>query len=111
MRNDHHRTRIVTPPTSIQPRMNPVTHIRALPLIGCRRARSLLSGHIDGDLDDTNRHFLSTHLAHCGRCRRILATLTAMIDSLRTLPADQAPPSGTLAHAVAQRLADDSHSP
>ncbi len=91
--------------------MNPIGHIRALPLVGCRRARALLSGHIENDLDDANHRFLSAHLAHCGRCRRILATLTAVIDNLRTLPADQVPPSGSLAGAVAQRLADDSHAP
>jgi len=90
--------------------MSPISQIRALPLIGCRRARALLSDHIDGDLGDANHRFLAAHLARCGRCRRILATLTAVIDNLRALPADQAPPGGSLADAVGQRLADNSRS-
>ncbi len=91
--------------------MSTIGQIRTLPLIGCRRARALLSDHIDGELDAADHRFLSAHLAHCGRCRRILATLTAVIDNLRALPADEAPPGGSVADAVARRLADDSPSP
>lgn len=91
--------------------MNPIGHIRALPLIGCRRARALLSDHIDGDLDDADHRFLAAHLAHCGRCRRILATLSAIIDNLRTLHGGQATASASLAHAVTRRLAGDPHAP
>ena len=86
--------------------------MRALPLVGCNAAHGRCSPDTSRTIvDDPNHRFLSAHLAHCGRCRRILATLTAVIDNLRTLPADQVPPSGSLAGAVAQRLADDSHAP
>jgi len=91
--------------------VNPISHLRALPLIGCRRARALLSDHLDGDLDDTDHRLLFAHLAHCGRCRRVLATLTAVIDGLRTLPADRPPSTGSLATTVARRLYDDPPSP
>ncbi len=91
--------------------MSPISHIRALPMIGCRRARAVLSDHLDADLDDSNRRFLTAHLRHCGRCRKVLTTLAAVVDNLRTVPAGQAPPGGSLTSSVARRLSNDPRAP
>jgi anti-sigma factor RsiW len=65
--------------------------LRSLPMIGCPAAQRRLSGYIEDELAEDERRFVNLHLRRCARCRKMLRTLRAVIESLGQLAdADQA---------------------
>ncbi|MGE4116213.1 MAG: zf-HC2 domain-containing protein [Candidatus Nanopelagicales bacterium] len=51
----------------------------------CERVRSLMSDHLDGDLDARTRRRVNRHVRFCRRCRRVLGNLRVTIDGLARL--------------------------
>lgn len=75
----------------------------SLPMIGCRPAQRRLSGYLEDELAEDERRYVHLHLRRCARCRKMLRTLRAVIESLGQLAdADQA--SVGIADAFFERL-------
>jgi len=51
-----------------------------------RWARAQMSAYVDGELTDPRRRRMEGHLAHCERCRQLLAGLRATIQAAQALP-------------------------
>jgi len=54
--------------------------------VTCDRARELLSGYLDGELDPAERQELERHLAECPGCSEELKALRKTVDLVRALP-------------------------
>lgn len=61
-----------------------------------------LSGYLDNELSERERHRLEQHTGICPECRRMLATLRRTLRELRGLSGDAAPRG--LADSVIERL-------
>jgi predicted anti-sigma-YlaC factor YlaD len=83
------------------------TRLRALPVIGCRRARRRLSDYLDGERGGGELQFVAMHLEHCRRCRAVLHTLAAIVEMLSHLPDDDRV-GAVVAETVEERLAGKS---
>jgi len=59
----------------------------------CTEIRDLLSLYIDGAVSDADKVIVETHITECAACREELASLRALVASLRALP-DVEPPDG-----------------
>jgi predicted anti-sigma-YlaC factor YlaD len=81
--------------------------LRSLPMIGCRAAQRRLSDYLDEELREDEHRFVDLHLRRCARCRKVLRTLQAVVESLGRLPDDDRAP-GSIADAVQRRLTPES---
>jgi len=77
--------------------------LRSLPMIGCRAAQRRLSGYLEDDLTEDERRFVDIHLRRCARCRKMLHTLRAVIESLGGL-ADTDQAAAGIADSFERRL-------
>ncbi|HCJ10475.1 MAG TPA: hypothetical protein DHW14_04860 [Clostridiales bacterium] len=59
--------------------------------MSCRRAGSLLSAYLDGELDPRTRLSLTEHLDSCAACRSELEALRATAALVRDLPREELP--------------------
>jgi predicted anti-sigma-YlaC factor YlaD len=83
------------------------TRLRAMPMIGCRRAQQRLSEYLDGELGAGELRCVAMHVDHCRMCRAALHTLAAVVEMLGHLPDDD-PVGGGVTEAVERRLAGES---
>ena len=72
---------------------------------GHRRYRALLSGRLDGRLDEREQAALQAHLSGCAECRQELAELEATVGLLRRQPQIEPPRSFALAYAPLREAA------
>ncbi|MEW6426023.1 MAG: zf-HC2 domain-containing protein [Bacillota bacterium] len=70
--------------------------------MGCEKARELLSPYLDGELEPSEKKFLSGHLEMCPACRSELAELQAAVQIFRRLP--QLAPAPTFRARLRERL-------
>ncbi|MGH2957232.1 MAG: anti-sigma factor family protein [Solirubrobacterales bacterium] len=69
-----------------------------------RWTQAHLSDYVDQELPDAERHRAEEHIGLCPECRRVLATLKRMLESLHGLRAAQEP---SVADGVIERLRDE----
>ncbi|MCL6448817.1 MAG: DUF4349 domain-containing protein [Armatimonadetes bacterium] len=74
----------------------------------CRKVSALLSPYLDGELEPSEKNFVSNHLKNCSACRRELAELQAAVQIFRQLP--ELAPGPAFRPRLRERLARESRS-
>jgi hypothetical protein len=72
--------------------------------MSCDVSIELLSGYLDGELEDEQQVFIEKHLKQCHRCRNILRDLTLMDEQIRTQKFEE--PSREFFFGVNRRIMD-----
>ena len=62
-------------------------------MAGCTEIRELFSLHLEGELEEQQRTLVQNHLAECGECRDLLATMEEIVGA-GTIMASVEPPDG-----------------
>jgi hypothetical protein len=70
----------------------------------CDVSIELLSGYLDGELDDEQRMFVEKHLKQCQRCKNVLNEFTLMDKQIRTQKFEE--PSREFIFGVNRRIMD-----
>jgi predicted anti-sigma-YlaC factor YlaD len=70
----------------------------------CGRLRRRFSDYLEGTLPRRTQRMISHHLAGCGPCRHVLASLAQTIEAVRSLAADEPALESSVAEAVASEI-------
>jgi predicted anti-sigma-YlaC factor YlaD len=70
----------------------------------CGRLRTRFSDYLEGTLPRRTQRMISHHLAGCGPCRHVLASLAQTIDVVRGLAAEEPGLESSVADAVAAEI-------
>jgi anti-sigma factor RsiW len=77
-------------------------------IASCRETRAHLSDYLDGDLGARERTRILRHLDRCERCRALLASLTRVLEQLRSLGSlEHAGPKPATVEAILERIRRD----
>ncbi len=82
--------------------------IARLWIASCEETGKRLSDHLEGELRAVRKGRILRHLARCGHCRAILASLSRAVEHLRSLGRVYPSPAPALADVVVARIRRES---